>query len=50
MTSNKKELKCFRRFKNFDQKKSTEDLNKIDFDKITDQNDVNKMYSGITRQ
>ena len=28
-----------------DQEKFTEDLNKIDFDKITDQNDVNKMYS-----
>jgi hypothetical protein len=25
--------------------KFTEDLNKIDFDKITDQNDVNKIYS-----
>ena len=45
MPSNKKELKCFRSFKNFDQEKFTEDLNKIDFDKITDQNDVNKMYS-----
>ena len=40
----KKELKCFRSFKNSDQEKFTEDLNKIDFDKITDQNDVNKMY------
>jgi hypothetical protein len=45
LPSNKKELKCFRSFKNFDQEKFTEDLNKIDFDKITDQNDVNKIYS-----
>ena len=45
LPSNKKELKCFRSFKNIDQEKFTEDLNKIDFDKITDQNDVNKMYS-----
>ena len=45
LPSNKKELKCFRSFKNSDQEKFTEDLNKIDFDKITDQNDVNKMYS-----
>jgi hypothetical protein len=40
-----KELKCFRSFTNFDQEKFTEDLNKIEFDKITDQNDVNKIYS-----
>ena len=45
MPSNKKELKCFRSFKNFDQEKFTEDLNKIDFDKLTDQDDVNKIYS-----
>jgi hypothetical protein len=38
LPSNKKELKYFRSFKNFDQEKFTEDLNKIDFDKITDQN------------
>jgi hypothetical protein len=25
--------------------KFTEDLNKIDFDKLTDQDDVNKMFS-----
>jgi hypothetical protein len=37
--------KCFRSFKNFDQEKYTEDLNKIHFDKLTDQDDVNKMYS-----
>jgi hypothetical protein len=42
LPSNKKELKCLS-FKNFDQEKFTEDLNKIDFDKITDQNDVNKI-------
>jgi hypothetical protein len=39
------ELKCFRSFKNFDQEKFTEDLNKIDFDKLSDQDDVNKIYS-----
>jgi hypothetical protein len=42
-----KELKCFRSFKNFDQEKFTEDLNKIDFDKLTDHDDVNKMYSDV---
>jgi hypothetical protein len=41
----KKELKCFRSFKNFDQEKFTEDLNRIHFDKIIDQNDVNKMLT-----
>ena len=45
MPSNKKELKCFRSFKNFDEEKFTEDLNKIDFDKLSDQDDVNKIYS-----
>jgi hypothetical protein len=45
MPLNKKELKCFRSFKNFDEKKFTEDLNKIDFDKLSDQDDVNKIYS-----
>jgi hypothetical protein len=29
----------------YHQEKFTEDLNKIDFDQLTDQNDVNKMYS-----
>jgi hypothetical protein len=45
MPSNKKELKCFRSFKNFDQEKFTEDLNKIYFDKLTDHDDVSKIYS-----
>jgi hypothetical protein len=45
LPSNKKEFKCFRSFKNFDQEKFIVDLNKIDFDKLTDQDDVNKMYS-----
>ena len=45
LPSNKKELKCFRSFKNFDQEKFTEDLNKIDFDKLTDHDDVSKIYS-----
>jgi hypothetical protein len=31
--------------KSFDLGPPIQDLNKIDFDKITDQNDVNKMYS-----
>jgi hypothetical protein len=34
LPSNKKELKCFRSFKNFDHEKFTEELNKIDFDKF----------------
>jgi hypothetical protein len=34
MPLNKKEFKCFRSFKNFDQEKFTEELNKIDFDKF----------------
>ena len=42
-----KELKCFRSFKNFGHEKFTEDLNKIDFDKLTDHDDVNKMYSDV---
>ena len=45
MPSNKKELICFRSFKNFDDEKFTEDLNQIDFDKLTDQDDVNTIYS-----
>jgi transcriptional/translational regulatory protein YebC/TACO1 len=50
MPSNKKELKCFRSFKNFDQEKFTEDLNKIYFDKLTDHDDVSKIYSDFEEE
>lgn len=43
-STNKKELKTYRSFKNFDQENCISDLKDTDFDNVLEHDDVNKMH------